>query len=411
MAAVVLPAFLTASLAVQIRRDFEFSDAEVGLAVAGSYITAAAASSLAGRLVDGRGARSAIRAASALAALCALLVAGVVDSAEALIFVLLLAGLANALAAPGVSALIGNSPQTGRRGITLGMQQAGAPAGALLAGLALPLIALPFGWRWAFAGAAALSLAAGVAVRSVPRVAARAPDACAVQPRPPRLEAVRLLALAACLANLAAAGMLSFLVIYAVQGGLSEWVAGLLLAGCSLAAALARICFGALADARPGSALTIVSWLLALGAIGYLLLAAGQPAAIAAGAVVAGGIGWGWPGLMVLAIMERNRDATGAAVGVGMTGVYAGAAGGPLVAGLISEAASFRTAWLVTAGLALSAAALAVTTIRIDRAVGAEGGDKAHSATDHGHCTGVGTLVAFDPESGRRCSDQARHER
>ena len=36
-----------------------------------------------------------------------------------------------------------------RQGGAFGAQQAGAPAGSLLAGLALPAVAIPFGWRWA----------------------------------------------------------------------------------------------------------------------------------------------------------------------------------------------------------------------------------------------------------------------
>ena len=47
-----------------------------------------------------------------------------------------------------------------RQGLAFGAQNSGATLGALLAGLALPVVAIPLGWRWAFVLVAALALAA-----------------------------------------------------------------------------------------------------------------------------------------------------------------------------------------------------------------------------------------------------------
>jgi MFS family permease len=176
-----------------------------------------------------------------------------------------------------------------------------------------------------------------------------------------------LLAVTAAFGNLAASGMVSFLVLYAVEQDLSPAAAGLVLAVSSLAAGLARAGFGALADRRPGRALDLVVCLLTLGALGFGLLATGEPAAIVAGAIVAGGVGWGWSGLMVLALVEKNSKSPGWAVGVGMSGVFVGAAIGPLLTGLIANAASFQAAWLVGAGFTLAAAAVALSARRLDR--------------------------------------------
>lgn len=124
-------------------------------------------------------------------------------------------------------------------------QQSRASLGSLLAGLALPAVAIPFGWRWAYLPAGALAVAA---VAFAPRTVA------ATQAPPKRarhaggLTSVHALGLAAVLASAAAVGFVSFLVTYAVHVGIAEATAGLLLGGVSLAATASRIGFGALTD-------------------------------------------------------------------------------------------------------------------------------------------------------------------
>jgi MFS family permease len=362
--ATVLPAFLTAGLAVKMREDFWLSDSLLGIAVAVSFAVATIASSPAGRLVDRMGPARGIYVGAVLALICSLAIASVVDSAGSLIAILTLGGLANAFAGPGAGALISHLTAHHRQGMALGAQQAGAPLGALLAGLALPLVAVPLGWRWAFVVAALVPIAVIVLMRSLP-------EAPRVSPRPARragtgLRPVHLLALAAALSNLAANGMIAFLVVYAVGEGMSTTAAGLLLAMTSLVAATSRVIFGALADVRRGRVLVGVAALLSFGALGYLLLATGHLVALVAGALVAGGIGWGWAGLMTLAIVRTNRDAPGAAVGIGMMGIFAGASIGPFAVGFLAEIASFTAAWLAATVVTLLAAVVVVAARRLE---------------------------------------------
>lgn len=360
----VLPGFLTASMAPRLRADFAFGDSTVGLAIAIFYAIGAVASTPAGRLVEKTGARTGVQIAAMTTLVSCLAVASFVDSAAALIAVLFFAAVGNAVAGPAVSALLKREVATNRQGVAFGAQQAGAPIGALLAGLALPAIAIPFGWRWAYLAAAALAVAAA---SLAPRADA-APASPHKSETPPRgLSSVHALALAAALASAAGVGFVSFLVLYSVHSGISEGAAGLLLGAVSLAAAISRIALGSLTDRSGQAALRLVPAMLALSVAGYLLLIVGQPAVIVAAALLAGGAGWAWPGALTLAVVQRSPGAPAWAVGVMMSGLFAGAVAGPLLVGLLADNDAFSAAWVLCACFALLAAATVAATTRFER--------------------------------------------
>ena len=347
----VLPAFLTASLASRIPEDFAFDDSRVGLAIAIFHVVCALASTPAGRLVERIGAPAGIRIAAVATAVSCLAIATFAQSAVALIALLLVGGVANALGGPSVSQLLTREVGVHRRGLAFGAQQSGAPLGALLAGLALPAVAIPFGWRWAFLAVAALALGAAALVPG----GAAAPAA----PRPERprgLGAVHALAVAAALASAAGVGFVSFLVLYAVERGMSQAAAGLLLVAVSLAATLSRIGVGALADRNGQEPLRTVAAMLTVSIGGYLLLIAGEPVLIVVAALVAGGCGWAWPGGLTLAVVQRSPGAPAWAVGVLMAGLFTGAVAGPLAVGVLAQQEQFAIAWATCATFALLAA-------------------------------------------------------
>jgi cyanate permease len=179
---------------------------------------------------------------------------------------------------------------------------------------------------------------------------------------------VHALAVAAALASAAGVGFVSFLVTYAVDNGMGEGVAGLLLAGVSLAATASRIVLGVFADRARQEPLRPVATMLAASVAGYLLLTAGEPGVIAAAALLAGGLGWAWPGGLNLAVVQRSPGAPAWAVGVMMTGLFVGAIVGPLLTGFLAENDLFTLAWIACAGLALLAAATIGLTLSRDRA-------------------------------------------
>jgi MFS family permease len=357
LATAVLPTFLTASLAVDMRDSFALSDGLLGAVVATSYAVAALFSSAAGRLVDRIGLSSSVWLTACLAAASSLGIAAGVRSAPALFGFLVLAGLANALATPAGTAVIGRELATRRLGLGIGIQHAGVPVGALLAGLALPLVAVPLGWRTTFAIAGMLTLLVPLLgrVEHAPRA-----ERARARVEPSEVRPLVLLAVATGLATGAATGLIAFEVLYAVEVGLSVGAAGVLLAATSLAAASTRIVVGVLIGGRESRAMPWAAAMMAASAVGYAGLAVGEPATVVVGGVLASGVGWGWSALLGLAVARAHPDALGGAVGIWATGIYAGAGGGPLLVGLVAEGHSFRAAWIGAFGCVLAGAAIVV---------------------------------------------------
>jgi MFS family permease len=154
----VLPAFLTGGLAVQIRSELDFGSAALGLAVAVFFVTASLASVVMGRLVERIGSHRAMRVSATGSAAALLGVALFAGSWAGLVACLVIGGLANAVAHPATHLSLAREVPANRQGFSFGIKQAAIPAATLLAGLAVPTIAVTLGWRWAFAGSAALAL-------------------------------------------------------------------------------------------------------------------------------------------------------------------------------------------------------------------------------------------------------------
>jgi MFS family permease len=356
-----LPGFLAAALAPQIRDDFAFGSASLGLAAALFYLVSMICSPAAGRLVESIGAVAGMRACAALTTVASLLVAALADSAAGLVALLATAGVGNAMSGPAVSAALKHEIAPQRRGLAFGAQQAGAPIGALLAGLALPAVAIPTGWRWSYVAVAALALAvAAAAPGHIPR------PRPAERGRPPKgIGVVHAIGLTAFFASAASIGFVSFLVSYSVEKGIDEGAAGLLLASVSLCAAACRIVLGIVADRGGQDALRPVPAMFAASAAAYLLLIVGEPVLIVAAALLAGSFGWAWTGALNLAVVQHSPQAPAWAVGVMLAGRFGGAVTGPLAVGLLADHAHFTGAWIMCCAFALPAA---VTVLAVRRA-------------------------------------------
>ena len=364
VAVAALPAFLTASLAPEIGHEFAFGAAALGISIGSFFAVSSVASSPAGRLVTRTDATASIRLTVALTVICSLGVAGLVESTPALIVGLVIGGLANAVSGPAASALLTRDLHPGRQGVGYGALTAGAPAASLLAGLALPLVAEPLGWRMAFVLVAGLALVigmvAGLRKRGAHGRVAIVPAArTAASAGPARWSAVHMYAVSAALASAGITGMMAFLVVYAIESGLTAAEAGLLLAVAGLAAGGCRIAFGAAADRIRERADTHVVVLFVLSSIGFLLLIGGTPATIIPGALIAGGLGWGASGLLNLAAVRVGTHTPSEAVGIAFTGIFVGALIGPVVTGLIAAGIGYGPAWALGALLQLAAAATA----------------------------------------------------
>ena len=359
--AVSIPVFLVGGLAVQISDELGFSPAGLGLAVSAYFGASALSSVPAGALVERYGSTRVSRCGIGLAAAALLGVAVGARALWSLIAILMLGAAANALGQLASNSSLAEHVPPRRQGLSFGVKQAAIPVSTLLAGVAVPTVALTLGWRWAFGLAAVLALAA---LPLVPREQGRKRTA-----RPEAGErataALVVIGAAATLASAGANALGTFLVDSAVERGIGPGPAGLTLTLGGAVCAAARVSGGLQADRFPARQVAVIAGMLATGAVGLALLAVPGRWALVAGVVLGFGLGWAWPGLMNFAVVRLHPQAPAAATSITQTGVYAGGCVGPLGLGSVASLAGYRAMWMVAAVAMLGAAVLMLVGSRM----------------------------------------------
>ena len=382
-----IPAFMAGALAVQMGREFELPPVTLGLLVGLFFGCSAIASWPAGRLVERIGEDAGMRISTLGAAICLLGIGVAGKDAVSVAGFLIVGGLANGLANPAANLLLVGAIPAHRQALALGMKQAAIPGATLLAGLSLPLLALTLGWRWAFTAAAIAALFLAFAKRPLRLAghAARIRVASGEHLGPGRLESsaratsagplnMVLLAGAATLGIWGGQSMGAYLVSYAVDSGISEAGAGLVLIIASMSGIAARIGAGFLVDRARSNGVRELAIMLGIGALSLLLLASRIPALVWLAPISAFAGGWGWNGVLTYVVVRANPHAPAAATGITQTGVFVGATIGVPLFGVIAQASSYGTAWVATALSALTAALIvAFVGRRLPRGSGTEG--------------------------------------
>jgi MFS family permease len=323
-----------------------------------------------GRVAERVGGGRSLRAAALTNGTVMLFIAAAARNWWELAALIAVAGVGNALTKPAANLLMARTIPPERHGIAFAVKQSAMPFGTLLGGLAVPVVTLTLGWRWAFAIGGVLAVAAAL---SVPRAGApvgEGPHAVGVPTRPPTrprvdtpLPLLAVFAIGVGLGAATASAQTTFLVSGAVDSGLGEGVAGLLLVLGSALGIASRLANGARADVRGGGHLRVVALMLLGGAAACAAFAITEPWSYVIATPLAFAAGWAWPGLFNLAIVRANPAAPGMATAITQTGTYVGAGVGPVVFGVIVGAGGYGSAWLVTA----SAALLAATAMLIGR--------------------------------------------
>ncbi|OLM29290.1 MULTISPECIES: MFS transporter [unclassified Pseudonocardia] len=349
----VLPVFLTGALAVQLSRDLAFDPSGLGLVVALYFGVSALCSLPVGMVVERFGSRVTSRIAVVGAAVLMAALGLGARSYVALVVLLLCGAWCNVMGQLSSNLTLARSVPAHRMGLSFGVKQAAIPAATLLAGLAVPAVALTVGWRWAYGIGALLALAA---LFACPRADARPPARAGKGDR--ATGALAVIGAASGLAAGTATALGIFLVASAVDRGIDPGLAGLVLTLGSVVGLSARLLHGWLADRRTGGHVAVVAASLASGAIGFVLLAVPGTPALVVGVVLAFGLGWAWPGLLQFAVVRLNPSAPAAATSIVQVGVYAGGFAGPIVFGSLATHAGFPTAWTVNAVVMLVSAAL-----------------------------------------------------
>lgn len=361
----VVPAFLVGALAVQIRADLVVGLGMFGFATATLFAFSGLLARPGGRLVQRLGARRGT-ALALLLSITSLVAVGLAQSPVWLMAALAIGGLGNAVAQPSANLGISQLVTDAHLGLAFGIKQSSIPAATLLGGLAVPGIALVFGWRWAVAAFIGLGVLLLLWSLTGPRGGPAGPGRAAAREPDKGLPrgGLVVLTVGGFLGSAAATPTGVFLVDSAVAAGTSPGTAGLLFAACSVVGLLNRVGFGWLADRHAArSRYLFIANLMAGGAVGYALLASGQPALFVVGSMLAFGLGWAWTGLFHFAVIRDNRAAAASVTGFVQTGLSLGAACGPLFFGVVAQVFSYQVAWL-TAGVLSLAAAL---TVRMGR--------------------------------------------
>lgn len=363
--------FLFGGMAAVIRPDLGFDERTLGFLVGGYFGAASISSAVLGRAVGAMGARRGAVLSLVVVGVASLGIATLATSPRGVLPFLMLAGLANGSMQPAANLAISRRIPTARQGIAFGIKQAAIPIATLLAGLALPIIALTVGWRWAY-GAVAIAVPAIVlgVLRHFPGRDAEPSARAGVEMRSPaRRRAasplagfrgrLSVLAVAGALGSGAANALGAFLVDSAVSAGVAAASAGLLLSAGSIGAIAARLGAGWAADRTRLDLNVLIAAMMALGGFAYILI----PVALAGPSrwvvVLVAFVGClGWAGIYQLSVVRQHFDAAAAATGFTQAGMYAGGLLGPIIFGTIAASAGYALAWRAAGAAAVIAAVL-----------------------------------------------------
>ena len=355
------PVFLLAAAAPQAGSELGFSTFGLGLLAAVFFLTAATASTSAGRIVERIGWLRAMRLTTtgAITTLLAIAVWG--RSILAMLSMLAVGAVFYSFANPASNLALARLAGPVRPATFFGIKHAGIPASTLLAGLAVPLINLRWGWRWSYLAAAIVGL---LLLALIPRrESASAASQVAIQSVGRSMTRARLrrLTLVAALATAAPGALGTFTVSAAIDAGLSESSAGWAFSLGGLATIAARILYGVLADRYQTGGLRPLSAVIGVGAVSLVLLAFASGTWFVPAVVLAFAMAWGWPGLLTYTVVEGHRARPAAASAVTQAGIFIGAGLGPIGFGWLVENVGYRSGWLVVSGFVGLGAAIAIS--------------------------------------------------
>lgn len=347
-----LPVFLTGALSVQIRASLGLGRAATGFLVAVFFSSATVSSLTTGGLSEKRKAESVMKYAAFFSAAGMLGIALFARSFLTFALFLVISGLANGVMQPAVNTFVAGAIPATRQGLAFGVKQAAIPTATMLAGLAVPAVALTIGWRYGYVFAAAIAVVVAAVLpkgKSI-RSSTSSTNSTAV---PISIPPLIMLAFAMALGAGAANAMGAYLVENAVHSGIAPGSAGLLAALGSASGLSARLVSGYLADKRSGGHIRVAAMMVGIGAIGYLLFATQDAILLIPATLIGYGAGWGWNGLYNFAVVKNHPGAAGRATGITQSGAYVGSVIGPIGFGLIVQHVSFQFGWTLAATSAI----------------------------------------------------------
>lgn len=357
----VLPVFLTGALAVQIKEDLNFTPSLLGAAVAIFFLFAALSSFISGHLSHRVNGARVIKQCMIASSVVLLAIGTIARNYEIFVVLLAIGGIVNGTLQPHINLFVTHAIPRRRQGFAFGVKQAAVPLATFLAGLAVPVLALTVGWRYAYLAAAPLGVFFFFLVpKSILPASAETGNLSSDRPS---AAPIVMLAIGMGLGTGAANSFGAFVVSFAVHSGWKPGLAGLLIVFGSIIGVVTRVGHGLWADMRHGKHFLVAAWSVAFGGVGYLMFAVGYGWLIIPATVIGYGAGWGWNGLFIFGVVRNFTKFAGYATGTVQAGAYIGSVLGPLAFGFIVEEAGYRLAW----GLAALSGFLAAFAVGIAR--------------------------------------------
>lgn len=342
---VALPTFLLGAFAPTLKEELGFGDAALGALFSAAYFVSAGGLQVGGRLADQRGVTPTLRAGVGIGAAACLVMSLTADTYLVVFALFMVMRLAESLVHPATNALVSQAVPVHQQGRALGVKQSAIPFSTALAGIAVPVLGGSVGWRGTFAIVAALAIPVLLAIPHRPAPASR------TRSTGPSFWSSRHLQLVGIGGGLAAASVVTvagFLTTAAEDAGFSEGQAGLLLGLGGALMVVSRLTLGWLADRFSFDRFLVAAASIAIGSVSFLLFATESKPLLILGTALAFGLGWAWPGVVLLGVIELHPDAPGAASAVVQAIVRLGALGAPLLFGIVADRYGFGAAWMVS---------------------------------------------------------------
>jgi predicted MFS family arabinose efflux permease len=341
-------------LAGFLQQSLGLSGADVGLLVTVAGAAPIMMLLITGHLLDSHDERSIVGVGAVVAAV-GLGVAALAAGYPVVLVGLFVLGIGYSTAQPGGSKSVAAWFTQRHRGMAMGIRQAGLPLGGTVAALVLPVVTQGWGWRLAFAVAAAVVLAGGLifvlTYKRPPCTTARKPTQTlwprlAAQLRAPAMTAILL---SGVLLVTAQYGITTYFMLFLRDhNGIPLARGAILFFAVQAAGALGRIVLAAASDrARAGRLPWIRLCMLTTAAMLALLpLLPANPALAAVAAAGLGFFSYGWYGPWVAHVSEScPGEQVGLSLGTAMAVNQIAIVTTPPILGLVVDLYGYPAMW------------------------------------------------------------------
>jgi len=355
-----LPIGLLGVLAVSFVAKLGISEGQMATIVATFFLAGAVVALASARFLDALGWRRSLWIATAMSVSSPLVVAADSGSRAIVTAAMLVGGAGLAIMIPATNLALTRTTPVESLAVMVTLKQASIPIALLASGALAPSLALAASVEWPFL-LAALVGPVGLLLLQIARCGCGDQPAVVdvgddVRGRRRDLQGLATLGVATGIASLLPGALTGMLALSLAASGTSATQAGVIYGVANAAGIAVRLLSGLYAHRTGTDGFLPVITLMAVGGIGAMLLGLDSVLLLLVGAVIAFGLGWGWPGLLFFAAMRAVPTSPAAASAVVQSGGMMGAALGPVMLGAIVTQSGWVIGWLSVGAMSVLAA-------------------------------------------------------